>query len=242
MEALLIPILLFAFTSEAATGFGATVIALTLGSHLAPIRELVPFLVALDLPLVGWLAVRHRARIDHRLLWLRILPLMGAGAACGFALSDALGGATLRIAFGLLVVVLASRELTLLLGSDPEGRGRPLSPATSRAWIAVAGVIHGVYATGGPALVYALGRSPLSRASFRSTLASVWLVLNSALIVAFLIDGRLGGPELREVARSLPIVAVAIVLGEVVHARIDERRFRIAVFGLLVPAGLALLF
>jgi hypothetical protein len=44
-----------------------------------------------------------------------------------------------------------------------------------------AGLVHGMYTTGGPLLVYALGREGLSKHVFRSTVTAVWLVFNVGL-------------------------------------------------------------
>ncbi|RMH38471.1 MAG: sulfite exporter TauE/SafE family protein [Deltaproteobacteria bacterium] len=233
--ALLSAVVLVAFTAEATAGFGSTVLSLTLGSLFAPIPVLLPIVVPLNVGLTVYLVARHAHHVAWRLLWMRVLPLMAAGGAIGYAVGRGLDAAALRRVLGALVVAVSARELWRL--ARPGAPPRPLPPAATAACIGAAGVVHGMLATGGPLLVYALGRADLSKGALRSTLAVLWLVLNAALLAAFIADGRLGGAQLRAVAALVPALAVAIALGERVHRRIPERPFRAVVFGLLLVAG-----
>lgn len=231
---------LVAFAAEALSGFGSLVIALTLGAELYPLDELKPVLVPLSLTLTTYVVVRHRAKIDRALLLRRILPFMGAGVALGLLLLGRLDARTtaplLKSAFGGLVVLFAARELLAL------ARGHAAAPSAARPtpWIVAAGVVHGIFASGGPLLVYGIGRAGLDKAAFRSTLATVWLTLNAALTATYALSGRLGAATLPRIALLIPVVPVAIALGEWAHRRVDERRFRGVVFSLLLVAGGAL--
>ena len=108
--------------------------------------------------------------------------------------------------------------------------------------MAGAGIIHGIYATGGPLLVYALGREDLGKAVFRSTLTLVWLVFSVVLIAAFGLEGRYDAEVMTTVLWLIPAVPVGIVAGEWLHDRVEERRFKRLIFGLLMLASLSLLF
>ena len=104
----------------------------------------------------------------------------------------------------------------------------------------MAGLTHGLFASGGPLLVYALNGIRLDKGRFRATLVLVWFSLNSLLTLGFLISGdlaRQGGHLLALV----PVVLLGIVLGEALHHRVDERRFRQVLFTVLLLAGVALL-
>ena len=48
-------------------------------------------------------------------------------------------------------------------------------------------------------------------------------------------------PALPRIATFLPVVFVGVIVGEWLHHRISEQRFRIAVFLLLLLTGIALL-
>ena len=61
-----------------------------------------------------------------------------------------------------------------------------------------------------------------------------WLVI--LLTLVFLLDGSLL-PAAPRIAMLVPVVVVAMVLGEVLHHRVNEQRFRQAVFVVLAVTG-----
>jgi uncharacterized protein len=233
-------VVLFAYGVQTVTGFGSMLVCVTLGAHLLPIHEVVTLAVPISLVQTGYIAVRHAGGIRWRLFWGRIIPLMGAGMAVGMLVRDELGGAWLRIAFALLVLVLSGRELWLLFGARAAAR-RPIPPAAATGAMLGAGLVHGIYATGGPMLVYALGRTNLDKHEFRSTLSAIWLTLNAALAVGFLVEGRYDAAVAADLLVLLPAVPLGVLVGELVHRRVDEHRFRTAVFALLFAAAISLL-
>ncbi len=238
--ALLAAIVLLAVTTEAATGFGSMVIGVTLGLHLYPIHSLLPILVLLNLVLTSYIVCRYRGRIARRLLLLRILPLMAVGLVVGLVVFYQVSGDVLKTLFGFFVVAVAARELRTFASTSGTS-ARRLSRSAETSGMLAAGVVHGVFASGGPLLVYVLGRSDLDKGSFRSTLATVFLTLNSTLTGIYALTGKIGGATLSCVGALVPVVLLAIVIGELIHHRLDERRFRVVVFSLLLVAGVSIL-
>jgi uncharacterized protein len=228
-----------AYTIEAVTGFGSIVIALSLGALLLPIPDMLPVLVPLNICMTGYLALRHRQHIHWPTLLRLILPIMGLGTLLGYGLRPWLGDAGLRSLFALLIIWFAGRELYFLLKASASARAAHGNWWT-RGWMLAAGVTHGLFASGGPLLVYSLTGVSLDKARFRATLISVWFSLNSLLTLIFIVDGSLL-PALPRIAAFLPVVVVGVIAGEWLHHRISEARFRIAVFLLLLLTGIALL-
>ncbi len=226
-----------AFGIEAITGFGSIVIALSLGALLLPIDAMLPVLVPLNICMTSYLAIRHRQHIHWPTLLKMILPLMVGGTLLGYLLRPALGDNTLQILFGALVIWFAARELWRSI------RGLKVSQHGSgwtRSWMLVAGITHGLFASGGPLLVYALTGTQLSKSAFRATLISVWLSLNGLLTVVFALDGSLL-PALPRIGMMLPVLLAGVVIGEFLHHRVNENRFKQLVYTLLLLTGALLI-
>jgi|SRR5690554_1232146 len=224
--------ILLSYTVEAVTGFGSIVIALSLGALLMPVPELLPILVPLNIIMTSWLTIKLRKQIDLVLLLQRILPLMMIGTVAGYLLLPWLNERWLKPLFGMLIVWFAGRELWRL---------RHAKPAQHPQWLTnplmfMAGVSHGLFASGGPLLVYALAGTSLDKARFRATLICVWFLLNSTLTVAFLLDGRLL-PALPTVAYLALLLPLGVWLGERLHSRVDELLFRKLIYALLLVTG-----
>ena len=229
--------ILLAYTIEAITGFGSIVIALSLGALLLPIPAMLPVLVPLNICMSGYLAWRNRQHIHWPTLLKLILPLMLIGMLLGYGLRPWLSGELLKALFGVLVLWFAGRELLRMF----RGHISPPHPSwLSRSLTLGAGLTHGLFASGGPLLVYALAGTRLDKSQLRATLISVWFTLNSSMTVLFLLDGSLL-PNLPRIASYLPLLVIGVVLGEVLHHRLNEQRFRQVVYSLLVVTGVLLL-
>jgi uncharacterized membrane protein YfcA len=233
---LLAVVVSLAFSVEAATGFGATVIAVALGVHLFPLAELLPVIVPLGLVLSASIAWRERAHTDRRLLLRRILPLMIVGLAFGLAIFETASNTALQRVFGAFIVVVAALELWRTRAAAPAAPALP--PALHAAALLGAGVIHGLFSSGGPLLVYALGRAPVAKRAFRATLSTVWVVMATALSTAYALRGHVDVGTLKATAALLPVLGIAFVAGNWLHGRLDELRFRKFVYVLLLAAGL----
>lgn len=225
---------LFANIVEAISGFGSTVISVTLGAHFFSIDRLIPALVPVNILLSLYLVTAHRQHIDSALLARHILPFMGTGIFFGMAFFNILANTVLKRLLGVLVVIFCVRELYKLWYKQTSP---PIPIYWSRFWMAMAGVIHGLYASGGPLLVYALSGLTLDKSQLRSTLSTVWLILNSILLLNYVFTGRINLETLQFSLIFLPSLPLGIVLGEWLHHHIDEYRFRLGVFGVLLLAG-----
>ncbi len=235
--ALLAAIVAVAFLVEAAAGFGSMVVALTVGALFFPMPSLLGWLVPVNLVLSGYLVARGRAHLDWKFLLSAVVPLMTAGLLVGIALSRALSDAEwFKRVFAIFVIAVALHQLLRRAALEPLAR-----PIAAGALFA-AGVIHGVFATGGPLAVFVASRALPDKAAFRATLAAVWVVLNVLLLPRLWLDGSLSAASLPVSALMLAPLVLGIVAGEWVHHRLDEARFRKVVAALLMVAGATLLF
>ncbi len=100
------------------------------------------------------------------------------------------------------------------------------------------GVFVVALGSGGPMIVYVLGRTlGDDKSRFRATLSALWLVLNVALALSYAADGSLGRGSLARSLSLVPALLAGLWLGERIHARIHGPSFRRGVFALLVVAG-----
>jgi hypothetical protein len=231
-------IVLISYTTQAMSGFGSTILALTLGIHLYPINVLLPALVPLDMIVNLYIVARHYRHINRPHLFRSILPAMGIGVAAGIVAFQYIEGDLLKKLFGVLVILLSIRELFRLLRNRQEKI--ILSNLKATGFVVAAGVVHGIYASGGPLLIYAVSKLNFSKSVFRSTLGAVWLIFSVILTASYVITGKLTAHSIKLILMLLPVILIGILLGEWLHHRIDEYRFKIFVFGVLLFAGLSI--
>ncbi len=230
-------IVLMAYVTQAMTGFGSIIIAVTLGSHLYPIEFLLPTLVPADLLVNIYIVGKYRHDVNRELLFRRILPFMGVGLLVGIGIFQFVHGTTLKRVFGLLVALLCSRELYGLLRSP--GTIKALTRLQYGTAVFAAGITQGLFASGGPLVVYAVSRLHLHKGGFRSTLSALWLLTNGILTLSYLATGLLTLHNLKFWAWLAPTVAIGTVMGERLHDRVNEHHFRVVVFAILLVAGIS---
>ncbi len=241
MDSHLFPLLFFSFLSFlslAFAGFGGILIPITLGAHFYAIKWMLPVLVPLTVISNLYILLRHFRQIEFAILFRQILPYMGAGLAIGMFVFHRIHGDLLVRIFGILVVALSLRELILLLRSDRE------PPAGGRLktvfYVFAAGLVHGVYASGSPLLIYVFSKFNLHRSAFRSTLSVVWLIMNTSLTLSYLVTDKITLETGRISVLLLPSLVCGLLLGEFLHKRSDGQSFKIAVFSLLLLTGISI--
>lgn len=99
-----------------------------------------------------------------------------------------------------------------------------------------AGLAHDLFASGGPLLVYALAGTQLDKRRLRATLLCVWFSLNACLSLMLLMQGELV-PALPRLPWFIPLLVLGMLVGEYLHHRVNEQRFRQLVYGLLLVTG-----
>jgi len=230
-------VILLSYTIEAITGFGSLVIALSIGVLFLPLDQIMPILAALNICMTSFIAFKNRNHIDKNLLIRVILPGMLLGTIFGFLSKDNIDEVLLKQLFGVLIIWFSVRELWRM---SHQYLDQPKPLWLTRVLTFFAGITHGLFASGGPLLVYAVAGTQIEKSRFRATMAFVWFSMNSFLTIAFLVKGTLQ-PLLTHVLWYLPLLVIAIKLGNVLHHKVNEFTFRKTVYGLLLITGCILL-
>ena len=226
-----------AHTAETILGFGATLIALALAIHLLPLGTLIPVLVILGLLQSIWLVARWFRYIDWRTLLLQILPIAGAGMIIGILSREMADEGLLKIILGAFIIVVSLAELAVLFIRRIASEG--LRWYYRIPLLVGGGIFHGLFATGGPPIVYYASRQFQAQERFRATLSMLWLILNVGLLAGFLIAGQLDVDKLEITALVLPGLIIGIIVGSLIRVR--EFWFKVLTYILLFFAGLFLL-
>lgn len=230
-------VLFLAFVVESAVGFGSALVSISLGGQLLPLDKLFPIFQPLSLVLSTTLVVRGRQHIDTKFLSTTVLPAMVPGTLIGMGLFRLGKPDALLVGVGVAIAALAAFELRRTLQGQPT---TPLSTTVSRSVLFVAGIIHGLFGASGPPVVWVASRTLEDKARFRATLALLWMLLSVILVVGYVVDGSLGAAQLQQSALLFLPLLGGYVVGNLVHHKVPQRQFRIAVCALLVVAGGAL--
>ncbi|MEA5031953.1 MAG: sulfite exporter TauE/SafE family protein [Sphaerochaeta sp.] len=240
----MIPVLLGGITVlathalEAVTGFGCTVLALPFLSLLFGVPEAVATLTILAWLLAVYIVITNWRHIDFR-QWALITALMLCGLPIGIFIFRTNGGEILHTLLAIFIILTSILQLLRLTRKVPPSGA--LSKPVSYLLLFAAGIVHGMFSSGGPLVVlYATAALP-DKARFRATLCLLWTSLNTIIILTDVFGKHLTAPVLGRTALLVPFLIAGIVAGERIHHRVDAKTFSIIVFGMLLLTGLFML-
>jgi uncharacterized protein len=233
---LLFLIFFFAYGTLALAGFGSTVLILSAASVFMPVKELMAPIIVLNVATIIGLVVTHPRELDFPLIKSIVFPRFLIMFPIGFAIYQAFSPDFLRLLLALLVIGMAVHSL-YLAGLRPEvERGK-----ASVFWLYLAGLVHGLFVSGGPFLVYYTSRLNLSKEKFRISLLFIWLALDFVLLAGYAAFGQITVAHLLLAAKLLPAALVGLVIGDRLQHRIPQARFLLFIDGLLLLLGVVLL-
>ena len=107
--------------------------------------------------------------------------------------------------------------------------------------VAAAGLIQGMFVSGGAFLVIYAVQKMKDKQQFRATLSALWAILNFLYALLAFTQGHFTGDVVLTVGICIPIAIVANILGQVIQKRISQEKFLKLTYVLLLLVGLVLL-
>lgn len=228
-------------TLEAITGFGCSVLAMPFVSSLLGVHMAVKVITFLAWFLALYLVVRNYAKIDWK-QYAIITGCMLIGLPVGMYLFRTQQSDALNLMLALFIIIVSLSQLyRLARGGAPQA---PLTKKTALPYyllLVAGGVIHGIFSSGGPLVVLYATRTLPDKGRFRATLCLLWTTLNTIILATYFLEGSVT----REIAVStgilIPFVVAGIIVGERIHNKVDQKKFSLIVFSMLLLTGVFML-
>lgn len=252
-------VILAANVMQGITGFAGTILAMPPSLMLVGYPVAKPVLNVLGLLSGVYVFVGQRKQVRWDEV-RRIVAVMAAGIVVGVLIQGAFEGReqVLYRCLGAFIVVLALQGGWVLLHdgrtAGEGGAAREASSETvkvapqglgarmgSLVLLSAAGIVHGIFVSGGPLLIGYLTRRLADKASFRATISTVWIFLNGLVLVQDVMAGRWTPGLLVVQAVSIPFLLAGMFIGARLYARMDQRLFMLLTYALLLISGISLL-
>ena len=226
-------IILVTFVFQAVTGFGGPLIAMPLAIPLVGVATAKPILT-----LCSWVTSILVLLRSHRDVNLRETVKMASVIILflflGSWLFERLQLSFLLILYGIFVTSVGLKKLFLPAKHTPPRWLMLFS-------LCAAGVMHGLFLSGGSFLVIYAVNTLHGKQEFRATMGALWFTVNSVQLAGFLANGlfsRLGHLSLLSVC----LTALATGIGSILSQRLSQERFLKVTYWMLVVSGLVLLY
>ena len=224
----------FANFVQTVTGFGGGPVSMPPSMAVVGINDAKAAVTAILWLTCIVVSVREIKNIDLKQLGI-ILAGMVPGVFVGMWLFAELPLKILMLIYGIVVVFIAAKRLFFPAKKDPA------APLRIGALI-LAGLMQGMFTSGGPFLVVYAVSAIREKNRFRATISTVWAVINTYMVGRMAFQGMYMGNASVLVAASIIPVAAAILLGKKVSDRLDHEHFLKIVYILLMVSGVLLMY
>ncbi len=220
-------------TIQVITGFAGAMLAMPPSIRLIGFEPAKAILNIITMASCVYVVVRHWKNINFREL-LKILLLMGIGLAAGIWLLELFAPELLLKFYGALIVAIAIKKLFIK-------KEIHMPYFCLCGCLLAAGLIHGMFLSGGSFLVvYAVTALP-DKEEFRSTVSAVWVVLNTYLLTEHYRAGYFEPYVWKLLAVTVIPFGLAVWLGNRLVSKISTERFLLITYLLLLVSGFLVL-
>ena len=223
-------VLFVANVVQAVTGFAGTLLAMPPAMMLIGAKVILNIMAFLSCLI---LAVKNYKNIQWKILF-NIIVYMAIGMFAGIWLFERLSFDLLLPAYGVMILLIALKKM--FIKKEIKMDGFMLNEI-----LLAAGVIHGMFVSGGALLVVYASAVLKDKENFRATVASVWVILNTGLMISDILKGYMTSEVLKMTGISILPLFLAIYVGNKIHEKIDQKLFMKITYILLFASGVSIL-
>ena len=227
-------VILFGVFVQALVGFGGTLITMPLGILL-----MGPDVTKPVMTFVAWITGVAVLITDYKYInWKELGKMIAVMLPCVLAGLWVMGKVQMNfllIIYGVVIVAIGVKKLFFPARRTPSLTAQNVS-------LGLAGIMQGLFVSGGSFLaVYAVERLPEKR-EFRATVNAVWAILNIVMIITYFTGGKVDRQVLTMGAIATVPTLAGIWLGGVFAKRVRQQTFLKLIYLILIVSGAVLLF
>lgn len=212
------------------TGFAGTMLAMPPAIKLigaADARFLLNVVVLLNCSLV---VLKDRKQINFKEL-KKIVAVMALGCVVGIILLKICPLEQLLLCYGIFIIAVSLKRL-FAAGT------KPLPKAMDCPVILAAGIVQGMFLSGGALLVVYASEKMKDKSEFRATMSAVWIAVNSAMLVLDVVNSAVSMRAISLTLMNILPLLISIAIGNYLHNKINQNAFEKITCVLLLLAGI----
>jgi uncharacterized protein len=230
-------VIFFATLIRSTFGFGEALIAVPLLAMRLPVTVAAPLAVLVSIVIAGVIVVQDWRHVQVRSATSLILASL-PGIPLGLWLLAKGNEHTVKSLLGLLIIGFSIYSLTV----ERTLHLREDHPGWLLACGFLSGVLGGAYGMNGPPLAIYGALRGWSPGHFRATLQGYFLPASCTGFIGYIALGLYGAAIARYFFLSLPVVAVAVLLGRSINQRLKGQNFfRFVYLGLIFVGAVLIL-
>ncbi len=220
-------------TIQTITGFAGTLLAMPFSIRLVGVEQAKAVLNIFTLVACLIITLQNLKYLKIKSL-LKMVGGMFLGMLLGIYLFQILPMNLLLKLYAILIILVA---VSKMFGK----KNRKLPEWMMLFILLAAGIIHGMFLSGGALLVVYAVTELKDKNEFRATIAPVWVILNGMLIFSHYQLGYYTPKTIMSIGISMIPLALSILLGNLLYRKLNQKQFLMMTYILLLIAGGSLL-
>ena len=215
------------------TGFAGTMLAMPVSILLLGVEDARFILNVTAIMTCVFIGIQQCKYANKKEL-AKILAVMLIGMAMGTLLYRVIPLDFLLPAYGIVIIIVSVQRLIYPQGAQlPKWAYLPV--------LIAAGIIHGMFVSGGALLVMYATLVLLDKSEFRATIAATWAVLDPTFFVLNFNIALWNAENMMLIGACIPLLVLSVWLGNWMHKRIGQEWFMKLTYVLLVLSGLSII-
>lgn len=215
------------------TGFAGTMLAMPPSMLLIGVNEAKAILNVMGWLSCVWVVIRDYKYIDIK-KFLKIIIVMFIGMVIGIQLFKVAPMDFLLTAYAILIILIALKKLFIQ-------KEIKVPQSMMIIVLLVAGLVHGMFVSGGSFLVVYAVTVLSDKNEFRATVSAVWVLLNGYLMIDHFRQGFFTPDVIRMTLICIIPLAASVIIGNKLHDKINQQAFLKLTYVLLLIAGIMLI-
>jgi len=226
------------------TGFAGTILAMPFSIMLVGFDTAKPILNVLGIAAGIYVFATNIKHVNYREL-IKIVIIMIPGIIAGTLFHKLLIGkeSILYKLLGGFVIFIAVQRLILTFKKEESNKqvNPVLESIKGYGYLISAGIVHGMFVSGGPLLVGYLSKKIQDNREFRATISCVWIILNGLVLFTDIQAGYWDVNLLKVLAISCAFLFAGMFIGSLLFRHMSKKVFLMLTYILLIISGVTLL-
>lgn len=215
------------------TGFAGTVLAMPPSILLEGIDVAKVILNILGLFSSIWIIIISYKDLNKK-EFIKIMIIMFLGLLAGIYIYSIFSIPVLLKIYACFIILIALKGLFIKKEIN-------LNKNILNIILFIAGIVHGMFVSGGPLLIIYAAQKFKEKSEFRATISAVWVVLNSYLLYTHWKAGLLIQGTMIKLSWSLIPFVIGMIIGNILHKKMSQKLFLLITYILLVISGFTLI-
>jgi hypothetical protein len=228
-------IIFVSFFAEAIFGFGGGLISIPLLSTFLPVKDSVTIILIFQF-LMGFLIFKTYKETDWKLAHPMTIGLL-IGTVIGTLTLSFVSNLFLRKFLAIFIILFLIKMIFFKSFTFGKSNKKLLGGVAGL----VGGLFQGIIGSGGPIFTMYLAEVSSNKIAFRATLIYLFFITSIVRIVMSFKTGLFTNDITQFAVPLVPIFFIAIIMGQLIHKKIDEKYYNLAIILILSYAAISLL-